>query len=154
MNIAVVGESSCSKKNYQIARQAGQLIAREGWTLVCGGGNGVMEAACLGAKEEKGLTVGILPSFDGCEANNYLDVKLTTGLGYARNILVVRAADYIIAIDGQYGTLSEIAFAFNEGKQVYGIGTWDIKGILCVKDPQEAIKKIKQSVKKCLIKKK
>ena len=144
MNVAVVGGCKCSRKIYKIAQRLGQLIALEGWVLICGGGLGVMEAACKGAKEKGGLTVGILPSFDAREANPYLDIKIPTGLDYARNILVVRAAEVIVAIDGKYGTLSEIAFALNEGKRVYGIETWDIKGIIKVESPQEAIERIKR----------
>jgi len=144
MNVAVVGGCKCSRKIYKIAQRLGQLIALEGWVLICGGGSGVMEAACKGVKEKGGLTVGILPSFDAREANPYLDIKIPTGLGYARNILVVRAAEAIVAIDGRYGTLSEIAFALNEGKRVYGIETWDIKGTIKVKSPQEAIERIKR----------
>jgi len=102
-----------------------------------------MEAACKGAKEKGGLTVGILPSYEGKEANAYLDVKIPTGLGYARNILVVRASDFLVAVDGKHGTLSEIAFALNEGKPVLGINTWDIKGIVRVRTPKEALRKIK-----------
>ena len=150
MNIAVIGGSTCSKKVYKQAQKLGELIAQEGWILICGGGGGVMEAACKGAKSQGGLTVGILPSYDGKEANEYLSVKLTTGLGYARNILVVRAADAIVALDGQYGTLSEIAFAFNDIKPVIGIDTWKIKGVSKVKTPQAAI----AAVKKGLLKKK
>jgi len=146
VNIAVVGGHKCSKKIYKIAEEVGKLIAQEGWTLVCGGGPGVMEAACKGAKSQKGLTVGILPSFKGQEANKYLDVKIPTGLGYARNVLVVRAAEAIIAIDGAYGTLSEIAFAFNEERPVVGIDTWGIKGVKKVKTPKEAINYIKKKV--------
>ncbi|MBU0878766.1 MAG: TIGR00725 family protein, partial [Candidatus Omnitrophica bacterium] len=144
MNVAVVGGNKCSRKIYKVAQKLGELIASEGWVLICGGGLGVMEAACKGAKEKGGLTVGILPSFDAREANPYLDIKIPTGLDYARNILVVRAAEVIVAIDGRYGTLSEIAFALNEGKRVYGIETWDIKGIIKVESPQEAIERIKR----------
>ncbi|MCF7869571.1 MAG: TIGR00725 family protein [Candidatus Omnitrophica bacterium] len=147
MNIAVIGGSSCSRKAYSTAEAAGKLIAKEGWTLICGGGPGVMEAACSGAKEQEGLTVGILPSYDGHEANSYLDVKIPTGLGFVRNILVVRAADYLIAIDGKYGTLSEIGFALSEGKVVVGIDTWAIKGIIKVKTAKDAIGEIKHHVK-------
>lgn len=103
-----------------------------------------MEAACLGAKEAGGLTVGILPSFDGDDANPYVDIKIPTGLGYARNILVVRSSRFVIAIDGKYGTLSEISFALNEARPVLGIETWNIKGVRKVKNPQEAIEKIKR----------
>ena len=144
MNVAVIGGYKCSKKAYEIAEKVGFLIAQEGWILICGGGRGVMEAASKGARAGGGLAVGILPSFEGEEANPYLDVKIPTGLGYARNFLIVRAADCLIAVDGKYGTLSEIAFALNEGKRVYGIDTWNIKGIIKVKTPQEAIKRIKK----------
>lgn len=140
----MVGGYKCSKKMYGVAQKLGELIAREGWTLVCGGGSGIMEAACRGAQSASGLTVGILPGHDHRSANQYLDVALPTGLGYARNILVVRAADVIVAIDGKYGTLSEIAFALNEGKLVFGIDTWDIKGIVNVKNPERAITHIKR----------
>jgi len=147
MNISVIGGFSCSKKNYETAYELGKLIAQQGWILICGGGSGIMEAACKGAKEEGGLTVGILPSYDGAEANSYLDIKLPTGLGYARNVLVVRASDAIVAIDGKYGTLSEIAFAFNDTRPVVGINTWDIKGIIKVKTPKAAIAKIRKILK-------
>jgi hypothetical protein len=146
MNIAVIGGDSCSKKVGKVAQQLGELIASQGWVLICGGGSGVMEAACKGAKQKGGFTVGILPGYGGREANPYLDVKIPTGLGYARNILVVRSADFIVAIDGKYGTLSEIAFALNEGKLVYGIATWEIKGVIKVKTPQEAVKRIRDSL--------
>jgi hypothetical protein len=144
MNIAVIGGHTCSKRIYKIAKDTGFLIAKEGWILICGGHGGVMEAACLGAKEAGGLTVGILPSFDGKDANPYVDIKIPTGLGYARNILVVRSAQFVIAIDGKYGTLSELSFALNEEKPVLGVETWDIKGVIKVRTPQEAIEKIKK----------
>lgn len=144
VNITVIGGYSCSKKNYAVAKELGALIAKEGWVLICGGLSGVMEAACLGAKTESGLTIGILPGYSSREANKYIDVKIPTGLGYARNVLVVRSSEVIVAVSGKYGTLSEIAFALSEGKTVIGIGTWNIKGIIKVKTPQAAIKKIKE----------
>ena len=143
MNIAVIGGSACSKRIYQIAQKTGELIAQENWTLICGGLSGVMEAACKGAKTKNGVSVGILPGDNPRQANQYVKVKIPTGLGYARNILVIRASDAIIAIDGKYGTLSEISFALNEEKPIYGIDTWDIRGVKKVSGPQEAIKKIK-----------
>jgi len=147
MNVSVIGGHKCSKKIYKIAEEVGKLIAGQGWVLVCGGRTGVMEAACKGAKEHGGLTVGILPSSDGRDANKYVDVKIPTGLGYARNILVVRAADAVIAISGEYGTLSEIAFAFNEEKIIIGIDTWEIEGIKKVKSAKEAVEHIKKKGK-------
>jgi hypothetical protein len=144
MNISVIGGSICSKKDYKIAQELGSLIAKEGWTLICGGRTGIMEAACKGAKSAGGVTVAILPSTDGKDANAFVDIKIPTGLGYARNVLVVRASDIIIAISGKYGTLSEIAFAFNEDRYVIGINTWKIKGVIQVKTPQEAVSYIKK----------
>ncbi|MFH1772580.1 MAG: TIGR00725 family protein [Candidatus Omnitrophota bacterium] len=146
MNVAVVGGYRCSKKAYKTAYEVGKLIAQEGWVLTCGGGSGVMEAACRGAKEKGGLTVGILPGYDVKEANKYLDVKIPTGLGYARNILVVRSASAIVAVDGKYGTLSEIAFALNEDKTVIGIGSWDIPGVVRVKTPSKALEHIHRAI--------
>jgi len=147
MNVTVVGGHKCSKKIYRIAEEVGNLIARQGWILICGGRTGVMEAACKGAKKQGGLTVGILPSSDGKDANKYVDVKIPTGLGYARNILVVRSVDAVIAISGEYGTLSEIAFAFNEEKPIAGIDTWEVKGIKKVKTAKEAINYVKRKAK-------
>jgi uncharacterized protein (TIGR00725 family) len=148
MNVAVIGGSVCTKKVYNQALKLGFLIAKEGWTLCCGGLSGVMEAACRGAKSAGGLTIGILPGNSCKDANKYVDVGIPTGLGYARNILVVRAAQVVVAIDGKYGTLSEISFALNEEKLVIGIGTWDIKGIIKAKTPQEALKHIKKKCRK------
>ncbi len=147
MNVAVIGGHKCSKKHVKIAQELGSLIAKQGWVLICGGGPGVMEAVCKGAKLEGGLTVGILPSRDGQEANKYLDVKIPTGIGFARNIFVVRAADVIIAVGGHHGTLSEIAFALCEERKVYTIDSWDVKGAVEVKNPKEAIDKIKERAK-------
>ncbi len=144
MNVSVVGGFKCSKRAYDDAYHLGKFIAHQGWTVVCGGGAGVMEAVCRGAKEEGGLTIGILPSYTGEEANPYLDVKIPTGLGYARNVLVVRASPVVVAVDGKYGTLSEIAFALNEGKPVLGIGTWKIKGVKGFKKPEDVIRYIKR----------
>lgn len=148
MNIGVIGGYKCRKKDYTVAYELGKLIAVQGWTLICGGGSGVMEAAAKGVKEKGGLTIGILPGLNTNEANPYLDARIPTGLGYARNILVVRASDVLVAIDGKYGTLSEIAFALNEEKKIIGIRTWDIKGLIKVKSAKEAVTKIKQIKKR------
>jgi uncharacterized protein (TIGR00725 family) len=144
MNIGVVGGSECSQDVWDKAFELGRLIGKQGWTLICGGRTGVMESVCKGAKQEGGLTVGILPGYDYKQANRYLDVKIPTGLGYARNVLVVRASDFLIAVNGKYGTLSEISFALSEGKAVFGIDTWDIQGIKKVETPLCAIQEIKK----------
>ncbi len=98
-----------------------------------------MEAACRGAREGGGTTVGILPGSDRGEANPYVDVALPTGLGEARNALVVRAADAVIAVGGGYGTLSEIALALKAGKPVVGVGTWSIEGVQAADGPEAAV---------------
>lgn len=146
MNISVIGGHKCEEKDYKAAYDLGKLIAKEGWVLVCGGKTGVMEAACKGAKENNGTTVGILPSMDTKEGNSFLDIRIPTGLGFARNVLVVRASDIVVAVSGSYGTLSEIAFALSEGKIVLGIDSWDIEGVIKISSAQEAIDKIKKEL--------
>lgn len=109
-----------------MAEDVGKLLARSGAVVVCGGLGGVMEAACRGAKREGGLTVGILPNEDRTHANRYVDVAVATGLGEARNALVVRTADVLVAVGGGFGTLSEIALALRAGKPVVGLFTWEL----------------------------
>jgi uncharacterized protein (TIGR00725 family) len=101
-----------------------------------------MEAACRGAKEAGGTTIGILPGTDRSAANPFVDVAIPTGLGEARNALVVRAADALIAIGGAYGTLSEIAFALKAGKRVVGLGTWEIDGVEAAESPPAAVETV------------
>ena len=117
----------------------GRLLGGRGAVVVSGGLGGVMEAACRGAREAGGVTVGILPGLDRAAANPYVDVALPTGLGEARNALVVRAADVLIAVGGGYGTLSEIALALKAGKRVIGLDTWEIEGVEAVADPEAAV---------------
>jgi len=121
------------------AAEVGRLLAERGAVLVCGGRGGAMEAACRGAKEADGLTVGILPGSDRSDANPFVDVVLPTGLGEARNALVVGAADVVIAIGGGYGTLSEIALALKARKRVIGLDTWEIEGVTAVEGPEAAV---------------
>jgi len=117
--VAVVGSDAALPDYVEaMAERIGSDIAKNGCILVCGGRGGVMAAACRGAKKSGGLTVGILPSLDGADANKYLDVKVTTGLGYARNSIVVASSDVVIAICGSTGTLSEIGMALNFGRPV------------------------------------
>jgi uncharacterized protein (TIGR00725 family) len=109
--------------------------------LICGGLGGVMEAACRGAKTAGGTTVGILPGHDRAQANEHVDVALATGLGEARNALVVRAADALVAVGGEYGTLSEIALALKTGKPVVAIGSWDLEPLVKARDADEAVRR-------------
>ena len=123
-----------------MAEEVGRLLARRGAVVVCGGLGGVMEAACRGARGEGGAALGILPGLDRGAANPFVSVAVATGLGEARNALVVRAADALIAVGGAYGTLSEIALALTAGKPVIGLGTWEIDGVERVEGPEAAVK--------------
>lgn len=139
-HIAVVGAGRASEDQVQAAHAVGRALADAGAVLVCGGLGGVMEAACRGAKEAGGTTVGILPGPSRADANAYVDVALATGLGETRNALVVRAVDALVAVGGEYGTLSEIALALKAGKPVVGLGTWDIDGVQVADSPEEAVR--------------
>ena len=126
--IGVIGGGTCSSEIYEIAQEVGREIAQNGFSLVCGGLGGVMEAACRGAREAGGITIGILPTTNNGDANPYVDLVIPTGLGHARNVLVVHASDALVAIDGETGTLSEIAIALKVGKPIVGIKTWELEG--------------------------
>lgn len=147
MKIGVIGASRCSKKIAKIAYEVGKEIAERKAILICGGLGGVMEEAARGAKENKGLTIGILPGFSSSDANPYIDIPIVTGMDHGRNIIVVRSCDAIIAIGGREGTLSEIAFALKLMIPLIGIETWGIKGVIKAKDAQGAVKKAFQALK-------
>ena len=140
--VAVIGGRTAGKALLKVAEEVGKLLAGKGAILVCGGLGGIMESASKGMKSAGGLTVGILPQDDKQNANAYVDVPVATGLGVGRNVIIARTADAVIAIGGEYGTLSEIAFALQMGKPVVGIGTWDIEGVIPAGDAEEAVKKI------------
>ncbi|MFQ5788382.1 MAG: TIGR00725 family protein, partial [Thermodesulfobacteriota bacterium] len=112
------------KEEFKAAEEVGKEIAKRKGVVVCGGEGGVMEATCKGAKSENGLTIGIIPGYRKSEANQYVDIPIVTGMSHARNIIVVRSSDAIIALGGSYGTLSEIAFALKLGIPIIGIKTW------------------------------
>lgn len=140
MQIAVIGGGACPEDDPEICEAAetvGALIAGNGETLLCGGRGGVMEAACRGAREEGGLTVGLLPGTGG--GNPYLDVVIKTELGHARNAVLVRSADAVIAVGGGYGTLSEIAIALKMGIPVFCVRSFDIDGVIRCATPAEAV---------------
>jgi uncharacterized protein (TIGR00725 family) len=144
--IAVVGPGRASEQEAAWAEEAGAAVAQAGAVLVCGGLGGVMEAACRGARSKGGLTVGLLPGLDRSDANGWVQVAVPTGLGEARNALVVRAADALVAIGGAWGTLSEIALALKGGRPVVGLGTWElaragepVEGIVAATDPRAAV---------------
>lgn len=139
MRLSVVGGGQGPEDALAIAEDVGRTIAERGHLLVCGGRTGVMEAACRGAKDADGRTIGILPGTVVADANQYVDVPIVTGLGNARNVLVALNGDGVIAIDGRYGTLSEIAHALDAGRPVAGIDTHDIPGVERVDSADEAV---------------
>ena len=124
--MAVVGPSEGSSDELAAAEGVGRALAERGAVLVCGGLAGAMEAACRGAKEAGGTTLAFLPGTRRDDANPFVDIALPTGMGEMRNMLIVRAADAVIAVGGEFGTLSEIAFALRVGKPVVGISTWEL----------------------------
>jgi len=146
--IGVIGGSAPTKEEMAAAKAVGRALAKAGAVLICGGRGGVMEAACRGAKSAQGLTIGILPGIDRSEANPYVDIPIVTGIGEARNAIITRTAQAVIAIGGSYGTLSEIAFALSFGTPVVGLGTWEVKReghplapIVHAGTPEEAVKR-------------
>jgi len=148
MIIAVIGDSSCSPEEAKLAESVGELLAQQGATIICGGLGGVMEAACRGAKSKCGLTVGILPGRDASIANPWVDIPVVTGLGEARNVVVAKSAQAVIAIGGRYGTLSEIAYALKSNIPVIGLNTWSMSrngreddSIIKVHSAEEAVDK-------------
>jgi uncharacterized protein (TIGR00725 family) len=122
----VVGGARIDEDTRALAYDVGRLIAERDAILVCGGLGGVMEAACQGAYEHDGITIGILPTDDTYEANPYVQVPIATGFGIGRNVVIARTADVLIAVGGSYGTLSEIGLALNIGKRVVHLQSWDL----------------------------
>ena len=146
--IAVIGGGQCTKEEARLAEEVGRELARRGAILVCGGLGGVMEAACRGADQEGGVTIGILPGENRQSANPYVQIPIVTGMGHARNVAVVKSAQAVIAIAGSYGTLSEIGHALQSGIPVIGLNTWSLsrngeqdKSIIPAKNPSEAVNK-------------
>ena len=144
--IAVIGGSQCSSQEARLAETVGHELARKGITLVCGGLGGVMEAACKGASSEGGVTIGILPGGNHQAANPYVQIPIVTNLGEARNVVVVKSAEAVIAIGGGYGTLSEIGHALRNGVPVVGLNTWSLSrngqpdnSIIPAQNPVEAV---------------
>jgi uncharacterized protein (TIGR00725 family) len=137
--IAIIGAGKCSKKLRDMAAVVGAYVAEHGGVVVCGGMGGIMEGAARGAREAGGTTIGILPTDDRNDANEFIDFAIPTGFGEARNIMVVRAADVVVAFPGKYGTLIEMAFALNARKPVISVNAWKLGDeIRQVETPEEA----------------
>jgi uncharacterized protein (TIGR00725 family) len=145
--IAVIGGGSCTSDVAAVAEQVGEAIAQAGAILVCGGLGGVMEAASRGASRAGGTTIGILPGVDYRSGNEFLDHAICTGFGEARNICIVMTADGLIALPGEFGTLSEISFALKYKKPVVSLNSWAIsEKIISVRTPQEAVERILKEI--------
>jgi uncharacterized protein (TIGR00725 family) len=144
--IGVIGGGDVSAEIAALAEAVGREIARRGSVLICGGLGGVMEAACRGASGAGGLTIGILPGDNRRAANPWVKIPIVTGIGYARNVAVVKSSQAVIAIDGSYGTLTEIGYALQSGIPVIGLKTWSIaindrldKNIVIAEDAEQAV---------------
>jgi len=145
--IAVIGGSEASPQEARLAEEVGRELAAQNAVLVCGGLGGVMEAACRGASSAGGITIGILPGDRASDANPYVRIPVVTGIGYARNMIVVKSAQAVIAVGGSHGTLTEIAYALQNGIPVISLNTWSItrdnqviaSSITPAGDPREAV---------------
>ena len=142
--VSVIGGHNCSKEVEQIAQNLGKKLAKVAEILISGGLGGTMKAVCQGFKAGGGVTIGIIPNYEKNTANEFVDIVIPTGLGLARNVLVVKSADIVVALPGEAGTLSEIAFCLQFGIPVISLGSWDIPGVIKVDTADEAVEKVKQ----------
>ena len=142
--ISVIGGHSCNKRVEQISHELGEKLAKVVGILVSGGLGGTMEAVCSGFMAGGGITIGVIASYNKDDANPYVDIVIPTGLGLARNVLVVKSADAVIALPGAAGTLSEIAYCLQFGIPVISLNSWNIKGVIKAKTVDEAIGKVKK----------
>ncbi len=141
--IGVIGAGQCNNEIGDLAFRVGLEIGQRGYGMICGGMGGVMEYAAKGCQESGGLTVGVLPQDSAESANSYIDIAIPTGMGIARNLVIVRSAVGLIAVDGKYGTLSEIAYALQLGKPLVGLQTWDVsENIIKADNPKDALDKL------------
>ncbi|MFA4988015.1 MAG: TIGR00725 family protein [Candidatus Omnitrophota bacterium] len=142
--VSVIGGHNCTDKVEQLARNLGKKLSKVVDILVSGGLSGVMEAVNAGFKEGKGLTIGIIPGYSKKDANKFIDIVIPTGLGLARNVLVVKSADVVIALPGKAGTLSEIAYCIQFGIPVITLGAWDVPGTIKLNTVDAAVDKVKK----------
>ncbi|MFO7891342.1 MAG: TIGR00725 family protein [bacterium] len=143
IQIGMIGGREVTDELLSLAEKTGELIAKKAAMLICGGLGGIMEAGCKGAKKGGGITVGILPGNYILDANPYVDIAIPTGMGVARNSVIIHSSQGVIAVGGKYGTLSEIAFAFQKGIPVVSLKSWDFdKAIQQASSPEEAVEMI------------
>ena len=142
--VGIIGGNLPDTVSLKNAERMGELIAKNGYILVNGGMKGVMEASARGAKSANGVVIGILPGKSREDCNSSVDIAIPTGLGYMRNPMVVLNSDIVVAIDGSYGTLSEIAYTQIYNRTVFGLNTWNIKGVIPLATPEEVINRINE----------
>lgn len=141
--IGVIGAGSCGPKTTAQAERLGELLAKRGAVVACGGLGGVMEAVSRGASRAGGVVVGILPGSDKSSANRYVTIPVATGMGHARNVIIAHTADALVAVEGGHGTLSEIAVGLKLGKPVVAMGGWGaIAGVVPADSPEDAVEKV------------
>ncbi len=141
--VGIIGASTCTEQEYERAYNLGKGLAQMGYPIICGGLTGVMEAASKGAFEEGGIVIGIIPQSSPSYANPYVTIAIATGIGHARNSIIVNSSRILVAVGGEYGTLSEIALALKTGKTVLGLETWHIPGVVRMSSVEEILKAIK-----------
>jgi uncharacterized protein (TIGR00725 family) len=146
--VSVIGGRNCTREVEQIAQELGKKLAKVADILVSGGLSGVMEAVCSGFKAGGGLTIGFIPTYNKKDANKFVDISIPTGLGLARNVLVVKAADVVVALPGRAGTLSEIAYCIQFGIPVITFNSWDVPGVIKLNTIEEVVDKVKELLKK------
>ena len=146
--VSVIGGRACSLEVEQIAYKLGKKLVIVADYLVSGGLSGTMKAVSKGFKAAGGTTIGILPGYNKNDANHYVDIAIPTGLGLARNVLVVKAADVVVALPGEAGTLSEIAYCLQFGIPVISLRSWDIKGVIKVETIDAAVAEVKKALRK------
>ena len=146
--VAIIGGRECTKEVEQLTHDLAKKLAKVVDVLVCGGLSGVMKQACKGFQAGGGLTLGIIPSYDKKHANEFVDIVIPSGLGLARNVLVVKSADVVVALPGRSGTLSEVAYCLQFCIPVISLNSWDVSGVIKAKTGQEVIDKVKEVLKK------
>lgn len=146
MRVSVIGGGLVDEETAATAETVGRLLGEQNHEVVCGGLGGVMEAACRGARSAGGHTIGILPGSDPRAANPHVETAIATGMGNARNVLVVLNGDAVVAISGSTGTLSEIGHALDFGKPVAGLDTHDVPGVEVVETPRSAVEFVEAHV--------
>ena len=146
--VSVIGGHRCTSEVEHLAKELGKKLAKVVDILVSGGLSGTMEAVCQGFKAGGGLTIGIVPSYNKKDANPFVDIVIPSGLGLARNVLVVKSADVVVALPGEAGTLSEIAYCLQFGIPVISVDSWDIPGVVKAKTVEEAVVKVTESLRR------